>query len=97
MDGITQECLLNGVNVLRVPLTHIINASILAGKVPAHWKEAIVVPILKKGSATGVNNFRPVSCLIAASKVLEKDLCAKQLQKICTMQKRKSMNSAEIY
>ena len=34
-------------NVIAVPLTHIINASIVAGEVPAHWKEAIVVPILK--------------------------------------------------
>ena len=75
MDGISQECLLNGMNVLAVPFTHIINASITAGKVPAHWKEAIVVPILKKGDSTDVNNFRPFSCPIAASKVLEKVVC----------------------
>ena len=47
-DGITQECLLTGIDVLAIPLTHIINASITAGEVPTHWKEAIVVPILKK-------------------------------------------------
>ena len=33
------------------------------------------MPILKKGVATDVNNFRPVSCLIAASKDLEKKIC----------------------
>ena len=44
-DGVTQECLLNGVNTLAIPLTHIINASISSGIVPEHWKEAVVVPI----------------------------------------------------
>jgi hypothetical protein len=74
-DGISQACLLSGMTVLAIPLTHIINSSITAGKVPAHWKEAIVVPILKKGSKTDVNNYRPISCLVAASKVLEKIVC----------------------
>ena len=43
-------------NVLAVPLTHTINASIMAGEVPEIWKEAIVVPILKKGDSTDVRN-----------------------------------------
>ena len=59
------------------PLTHIINASITAGEVPTHWKEAIVVPILKKGSDIDVNNYRPISCLVAAYKVLEKESAIK--------------------
>ena len=74
-DGISQECLLIGVNVIAIPLTHIINTSITSGVVPPHWKEAIVVPILKKGLKTDVNNYRPISCLVAASKVLEKIVC----------------------
>ena len=44
-------------------------------EVPSSWKEAIVVPILKKGEKTELNNYRPVSCLVAASKVLEKIVC----------------------
>ena len=52
-----------------------INSSIVSGEVPAHWKEAIVVPILKKGESSDVNNYRPVSCLVAASKVMEKVIC----------------------
>ena len=35
-------------NVIAIPLTHIFNASILSGVVPSHWKEAIVIPILKR-------------------------------------------------
>ena len=56
-DGVTQECLLTGSDVLAVPLTHIINTSIRSGEVPAHWKEAIVVPILKKGDKLDKNKI----------------------------------------
>ena len=45
-DGISQECLLTGMNVIAIPLTHIINTSILAGEVPKHWKEANVNVLL---------------------------------------------------
>jgi hypothetical protein len=47
-DGISQECLLLGLEALAVPLTAIINESIETGVFPTEWKDAIVVPILKK-------------------------------------------------
>ena len=71
-DGITQECLLLGKLALIVPITRIINSSIAAGTFAAHWKGAIAAPILKKRTSTDNSNYRPVSCLQAASKVLEK-------------------------
>ena len=74
-DGVSQECLLLGLDVLAAPLTKIINNSINSGVFPDQWKEAIVVPILKKGDAKDPKNYRPVSCLVAASKVLEKAVC----------------------
>jgi hypothetical protein len=37
------------------------------------WKQALVTPILKKGDPTKKENYRPVSCLSVASKVLEKN------------------------
>ena len=43
--GIRQDCLLQGMDVLIVPLTHIINKSIQTGVFPDAWKEAIVIPI----------------------------------------------------
>ena len=73
--GISQECLLLGQEALAAPLTDIINQSIRTGIFPAQWKEAVVVPILKKGDAKDPKNYRPVSCLAAASKVLEKVVC----------------------
>ena len=74
-DGVPQDCLLMGQEVIAGPLTSIVNASIKKGIFPEQWKEAIVVPILKKGDSKDTSNYRPVSCLPAASKVLEKVIC----------------------
>ena len=60
---------------LASPLAKIINESIRTGIVPSSWKEAVVTPILKKGCKTDKANYRPVSCLLAASKVMEKVVC----------------------
>ena len=49
-DGVTQECLLLGKEILKFPLTRIINSSIETGVFPTEWKEAIVAPILKRGT-----------------------------------------------
>jgi hypothetical protein len=74
-DGIPQDCLLLGHEVIAAPLANVINSTIATGTFPEQWKEAIVVPILKKGDAKETKNYRPVSCLSAASKVLEKVVC----------------------
>ena len=74
-DGIPQDCLLLGIEVVTDPLTKVVNASISGGIFPEVWKEAIVVPILKKGDPKETKNYRPVSCLPAASKVMEKVVC----------------------
>ena len=70
-DDIPQYLMALGADALAGPLTKIINASICQGKVPSFWKEAVVTPVLKKGSSLDVNNYRPVSCLIGAAKILE--------------------------
>ena len=38
-------------------------------------KKAVVTTILKKGDQRDKKNYRPVSCLAAASKVLKKIIC----------------------
>ena len=75
LDGISQECVLMGAEILVIPLTRIINASKETGEFPTEWKKAVVTPLLKKGDAKDKNNYRPVSCLAAASKILEKIVC----------------------
>ena len=66
---------MTGEKALLIPITHIINASIASGTFPDHWKKAIVIPILKKGSQTDKNNYRPISILNATSKILENKEC----------------------
>ena len=61
--------------VLTAPLNIIINESITTGIFPEDWKEAKVTPVLKKGCPVTISNYRPVSCLPAASKVLESVVC----------------------
>jgi hypothetical protein len=75
LDGISQGLLLMGANIIAVPLTRLINNSIEKGVFPTEWKKAMVTPILKKGDQKEKTNYRPVSCLAAASKVLEKIIC----------------------
>ena len=48
-DGINAEILKLGADMLVLPLTYIINSSILQGKYPTRWKEAKVIPLHIKG------------------------------------------------
>ena len=54
------------------PLCHIINLSFDKGYVPYELKIANVVPIFKKGDATLISNYRPISVLPVFSKIFEK-------------------------
>ena len=74
-DGLTQELLKQGAKILAAPLTSIFNRSISSGIFPDKWKEAYVTPVLKKGDKTIKENYRPVSSLPSASKLLEMVIC----------------------
>ena len=45
------------------------------GEFPSRWKEVIVTPVHKKGDKTEFENYRPVSCLPTAAKLLELVAC----------------------
>ena len=53
-------------------LTDIINCSLLTSEYPTLWKSAEVVPLLKDGDHEIADNNRPVSLLIAVSKICER-------------------------
>ena len=55
-----------------VPITHVMNLSIIHGVVPTELKLAKVVPIYKSGDRGLINNYRPVSVLPCFKKILEK-------------------------
>ena len=71
-DGISSEVLKLGAEVLVVPLTYIINSSILTGKFPTNWKIAKVVPLSKKAEKKLMKNQRPVVLLSVAGMILER-------------------------
>jgi hypothetical protein len=75
VDGLSQEQLILGAATLAHPLTVIFNKSMEEGSFPECWKEALITPVLKKGDPQIKENYRPVSCLPAASKLLEKVIC----------------------
>ena len=81
LDGISQDLLLIGADKIAVPLKRMINNSIESEVFPKEWKRAVVTPILKKGDQKDKTDYRPVSCLAAASKVSEK-LYVNRLQSI---------------
>lgn len=53
-------------------LAQIMNESLKSGVVPRGWRDAIVVPIFKKGSRKETANYRPVSLTSIICKVFEK-------------------------
>ena len=53
-------------------VNHIINLSILQSTFPTMWKQAKVVPLLKKGDTLTPKNYSPVSLLPIFSKILER-------------------------
>ena len=55
-------------------LTTLINESLTEGLFPEVLKKAVVIPIFKKGDATNLNNYRPISLLPVMSKLFEKVL-----------------------
>jgi hypothetical protein len=65
---IFKEC----ADVLYKSLTLLFNKSLELGIVPTDWKLAKVVPIYKSGDTSKVENYRPVSLLTTANKVLER-------------------------
>ena len=72
LDNISPCLMKDAAEVIAKPLTRIINASLSQVVVPQEWKCARVTPLFKKGVATDMDNYRPISVLPVASKVLER-------------------------
>jgi hypothetical protein len=56
-------------------LTHLFNFSITTCTFPFAWKTALVLPLPKCGSPTGLSDFRPKSILSVLSKEFERLIC----------------------
>ena len=71
-DGLSNFLLKQLANVLKGPLTVVINKSLSRGEFPDLLKLARVVPLFKAGEMELLDNYRPISLLPVMSKVLEK-------------------------
>ena len=67
--------------IMTIPQVYqsLINSSMNSGKIHQRLKEALIVPILKKGEKTSMTNYRPISLITSTSKILEK-VITKQLR-----------------
>ena len=74
LDDISSLFLRDGADCITLPVSHIINTSIMTECVPNGFKEAKVIPLFKKGSRLDPGNYRPVSILSVLSKVLERSV-----------------------
>ena len=74
-DHISTKLLKETIDLILIPLTHIINQSFISGIVPENMKIAKIIPIFKSGNQEIMNNYRPISLLPAFSKLLEKLVC----------------------
>ena len=71
-DGIKPSIIKSIKDIIKAPLTHVCNISLITGVFPDELKQAYVVPIFKSGENSVFNNYRPVSVLPVLSKVLER-------------------------
>src|SRR5580693_7542546 len=56
------------------PLTDLFNLCAQTATIPSIWREAVVVPVFKKGSASKLENYRPISLTSSCCKLFESQL-----------------------
>ena len=73
LDPVPTWLLKSCLDVLALPITEMVNLSLLSGHVPEYWRTAVVSPLLKKpGLDLVYKNFRLVSNLSFIFKIVEK-------------------------
>jgi hypothetical protein len=64
--------IIKGCSTIFIPiLGHIFNLSLTHQYFAAAWKEAVVVPVFKRGNHAAMSNCRPISILNSFSKLFE--------------------------
>ena len=71
-DGLTTKIVKNIENNILEPFVYLLNKSIEAGIFPNCLKLATVIPLLKKGDPTDLDNYRQISLLSVLSKIPER-------------------------
>jgi len=71
-DRIPQRILVDGIDHLVRPLSHLFSLIYNNNELPSQWLIAKVCPIFKKGNKNEISNYRPISNLCSTSKIFEK-------------------------
>ena len=74
VDGISMKLLKKLMPSLKIPLLAQLNRMIRQNKIDPILKLAKTIPLFKKGDKSLTVNYRPISLLIAISKILEKSM-----------------------
>ena len=75
LDELPAKFIKDSADIIKNPVTYIVNLSISTAQVPKELKLARVIPLHKKQSTLEASNYRPVSILCILSKVLERTMC----------------------
>jgi exonuclease III len=70
-DNVNIQVIRDSMPFLGYVFLDIINQSLMTGKFPEKWKEAVVVPIPKKAGTKNIEEFRPINTLPTFEKILE--------------------------
>lgn len=84
-DKITTRVLKECASSITPSLTHLFNKSLNTGNLPTEWKLSDVIPLHKKGDKSYVENYRPISLLCVVSKVLERCIYNRLVERIQAM------------
>lgn len=71
-DNIPITFFMRTVHNIKKPLYIIFKLALKNMKYPSQWKSSLITPIFKAGDNTNIENYRPISILSAASKMLDK-------------------------
>ncbi len=70
LDQMPSHLMKDSASVISKPLAVIMNLSISQVRIPCDWKIARVLPLFKGGKKCDMDNYRPISILPVASKIL---------------------------
>ena len=72
MDGVTTRLLRETAYTIAPSLSALFNRSFFECSCPTQWKEAMVVPVFKRGDRSQLTNYRPIALLSSVGKVCER-------------------------